>query len=48
MIRLAVLALFLAGMAASMTGCTNTIRGLGQDMNSDTLQNYNNGTAVDY
>ena len=48
MTRLFFLALFLCGMAASMVGCTNTVRGLGQDLNSDHMQNYNNRTAVDY
>jgi len=45
MIRLAVIALFLGGMVVGMTGCTNTVRGLGADLNSDHLQNYNDRTA---
>ena len=46
--RLTMLALLLAGLAVSMTGCTNTVRGLGADMNSDHLQNYNNRSATNY
>jgi len=48
MIRLTVVALFLASLAVSMTGCTNTVRGLGQDLNSQHLQNYNSRTATNY
>jgi len=47
MIRLAVIALFLGGMVVGMTGCTNTVRGLGADLNSDHMQNYNDRTASD-
>jgi len=47
MIRLAVIALFLSGMVAGMSGCTNTVRGLGADLNSDHMQNYNDRTASD-
>ena len=48
MIRFTVIALFLASLAVSMTGCTNTVRGLGQDLNSPALENYNTRTATDY
>ena len=47
MVRFTVIALFLASLAVSMTGCTNTVRGLGQDLNSDRIQNYNSRTATD-
>jgi predicted small secreted protein len=45
--RLALIGLFIAGLACSMTGCTNTVRGLGQDFDSQHMQNYNNRTASD-
>jgi predicted small secreted protein len=47
MIRLAVVALFLASMAVGLTGCTHTVRGLGADLNSPGMQNYNDRTASD-
>ena len=47
MIRLAVIALFLCGMVAGLTGCTNTVRGLGADLNSQHMQNYNDRMASD-
>jgi predicted small secreted protein len=46
MIRLAVIALFLASLAAGMTGCTNTVRGIGADLNSPGMQEYNDRTAT--
>jgi predicted small secreted protein len=46
MTRFTVIALLLASLAVSVTGCTNTVRGLGRDFNSDTLQNYNSRTAT--
>jgi predicted small secreted protein len=51
MIRIAALAVVLAGMVMSMTACTNTVRGLGADLNSPTIQDYNNNrtaTNLDY
>jgi len=44
------LAMFLASMALSMSmiGCTNTVRGLGKDFNSEHMQNYNRRTVSDY
>ena len=48
MIRWTLLAMFVSSMALAMTGCTNTVRGLGQDLNSNTVQNYNSRTASDY
>ena len=47
MIRLAVLALFLSGMVVGMTGCTNTVRGLGADLDNNHMQDYNDRTASD-
>ena len=47
MIRLAVIALFLSGMVAGMTGCTNTVRGLGADFDSQHMQNYNDRMATE-
>jgi predicted small secreted protein len=39
MIRLAVAVLMLSGL--TLAGCTNTVRGLGKDVGSSTIQNYN-------
>ena len=47
MTRLAVLALLVSSLAVAMTGCTNTVRGLGADMGSDRVQDYNSRTAID-
>lgn len=47
MTRLIVLALFVCGTAVSLIGCTNTVRGLGQDMGSQHMQDYNSRTASD-
>ena len=48
MTRFTVIALLLASLALSITGCTNTVRGLGRDINSNDVQNYNSRTAIDY
>lgn len=47
MIRFAVIALFLASLGLGMTGCTNTVRGLGADLNNPDMQMYNDRTASD-
>ena len=43
MIRIMILLAVLAGGAMTMVGCTNTVRGWGQDMESagESMQNYN-------
>jgi len=46
MTRFTLIALLLAGLAVSITGCTNTVRGLGRDFNSQSMQNYNSRTAT--
>jgi predicted small secreted protein len=51
MSRMLLLAMFVAGLALStisMTGCTNTVRGLGKDFDSDHMQNYNRKTVNEY
>ena len=45
MMRLSVVRLVFDGFALSLAGCTNTVRGLGKDVHSDTIQNYNSRTA---
>jgi predicted small secreted protein len=47
MIRLTALAALLAGMFLSMSACTNTVRGLGADLNNPDMQNYNSRTVAD-
>jgi predicted small secreted protein len=47
MMRLTVVLLVFAGFALSLAGCTNTVRGLGKDFHSDTIQDYNSRTASD-
>jgi predicted small secreted protein len=45
MVRLMVIALVLSGFGLLASGCTNTVRGLGQDLNNNAMQNYNSRTA---
>lgn len=47
MIRVALIALLLMGSVVGVTGCTNTVRGLGADLNSPDMMNYNDRTASD-
>ena len=47
MIRWTLAALIVCGAALSMVGCTHTVRGIGQDLNSPAVENYNNRTASD-
>ena len=46
MMRLGIVLIVLAGLGLSFSGCTNTIRGLGKDVNSEHMQNYNSRTAT--
>ena len=41
LIRLTVLAAVVGAMGLASAACTNTVRGLGRDFNSDNMQNYN-------
>jgi predicted small secreted protein len=43
MMRLAVLAMLLCGM--TVAGCTNTVRGFADDIDSDFMRNYNRDEA---
>ena len=45
--RFAFLAALIVPLTFSAVGCTNTVRGLGADFNSQHLQDYNDRTASD-
>jgi predicted small secreted protein len=48
MVRIVMMLMVLAGFALSSGGCTNTVRGLAEDVNSDTMREYNARDGVYY